>query len=50
MRGNFRSQSTGKEFFFVFFSIGYDEAVGTFVVVLASVVILMVGSGEPCSQ
>jgi hypothetical protein len=46
MKGSFPSQSTGKEFFFVFFGIGYDEAIGTFNVVLALVVVLTVNSGE----
>ncbi len=45
MRGNFPSQSTGGEFFFVFFSTGYDEAIGTFGGILV-VVVLTVDSGD----
>jgi hypothetical protein len=42
--GNFPSQSTGEEFFFVFFSRGYDEAIGTFGGI-SVVVVLMADSG-----
>ena len=38
MRGNFPSQSNEKEFFFVFFNMECDEAIGTFSGVLVVVI------------